>query len=184
MMTTSPAHAGRAPTAELLRWNHSIVPPACRRIRPIFSSLPRSTRSRGYSSVPTVPDSGKKAGGVNLQPNRVCTAILLCQDFEARISAAGHSLPTEGVATSPDSQPGGSGTNTHCTSPSQKPCAVNDYLRSRFAALRGRPLASQRHRLGTHDHHRPSRQRTKGSSGDVIPGFAGYLAAVPAIQET
>ena len=84
----------------------------------------------------------------------------------------------------PDPQPGRGGKNTYCTSASQKSRPVDDHLRGRLTALRGGPLASQRHRLGTHDHHRPSRQRTKGSSGDVIPGFAGYLAAVLAIQET
>jgi site-specific recombinase XerC len=45
-------------------------------------------------------------------------------------------------------------------------------------------FASQRHRLGTHEHRHPSGQRTKGSSGDVIPGFAGDLAAVLEIRET
>src|SRR5580700_6175900 len=86
--------------------NHSIVPPARRPVRSIFSSLARSTRSRGDSSVPTVSDSGKKAGVVKLQPDRLCAAIFLCQDFEACVPAAGHSFPTEGATTSPDPQPG------------------------------------------------------------------------------
>src|SRR5580700_4979091 len=143
--------------------NHSIVPPARRPVRSIFSSLARSTRSRGASSVPTVSDSGKKAGVVKLQPDRLCATILLCQDFEARVPAAGHSFPTEGATTSPDPQPGGSGKNTHRAFAPQESRPVDDHLRDGFAALRGGPLASERHRLGAHDHYGPW-QRTKGSS--------------------
>src|SRR5262249_47441873 len=109
----------------------------------------------------------------------VCAlAFLLWEDLEAGISAAGHSLSTQGAAISSDPQPGGSGTDTHRTSASQKSCPVDDHLRRRLAALRGGPFTSQRHRLGTHDHHRPSRQRAEGSPGDVVPGLVGYLAAV------
>src|ERR1700736_1948735 len=154
---TSTAHAGRAPAAKLLRWNHSIVPPARRRIRPTFSSLARSTRSRGYSSVPTVPDSGKKAGVVKLQPDRLCAALLLCQDFEACVPAVGHSFLTAAATASSDPQSGGGGTNTHRASASQKSCPVDDHLRGGLAALRGGSLASQRHRLGAHDHYGSSR---------------------------
>lgn len=69
-------------------------------------------------------------------------------------------------------------------SPPQKPCPVDDHLRHRLAALRGGPLASQGHRLGTHDRHRLSRERKEGSRGHVVPGFAGDLAAVLAAGET
>src|SRR5215471_4891208 len=147
---TSAAHAARAPTAKLLRWNHSIVPPTRRRIRPTFSPLARSTRSRTDSSVSTVSDSGKETGLVHLQPNRVCTALLLCQDFEASVLAGGHSLATQSAAASSDPQPGGSGPNPHRTGTSQKPCPVDDHVRGRLTALRGGAFASTRHRLGAH----------------------------------
>src|SRR6266478_6688436 len=181
---TSTTHAGRAQAAKLLRWNHSIVPPARRRIRPTFSSLARSARSRGYSSVPTVPDSGKKAGVVKLQPDRVCAAILLCQDVEACVPAVGHSFLTAAATASSDPQSGGGGKNTHRSSASQKSCPVDDRLRGRLAALRGGSLASERHRLGAHDHYGSSRQRAKGSSGHVVSRFVADPAAVLSTCET
>src|SRR5882762_6692114 len=181
---TSTTHARRAPAAKLLRWNHSIVPPARRRIRPTFSSPARSARSRGYSSVPTVPDSGKKAGVVKLQPDRVCAAILLCQDVEACVPAVGHSFLTAAATASSDPQSGGGGKNTHRSSASQKSCPVDDRLRGRLAALRGGSLASERHRLGAHDHYGSSRQRAKGSSGHVVSRFVADPAAVLSTCET
>jgi site-specific recombinase XerD len=44
-------------------------------------------------------------------------------------------------------------------------------------------LASERHRLGAHDHHGP-RQRAKGSTGHVVSRFAPNPAAVLATQQT
>src|SRR5215469_178024 len=63
---TSPAHAGRAPAAQLLHWNHSIVPPARSRICPALSSLAGSARSRGDSALPAVSHPGKETGMVQL----------------------------------------------------------------------------------------------------------------------
>jgi len=60
-------------------------PPARRWIRPTFSSPAGSARSRRYSALPTVPDSGKEAGVVNLPPDRLCPALLPCQDFEGTL---------------------------------------------------------------------------------------------------
>src|SRR5215469_6119298 len=108
-----------------------------------FHRPPESARSRAHSSVPTVPDSAKEAGVVNLQADRLCPALLLCKDFEAFLSAAGHPLSTPPAATSSDPQQGGSDTHTFRTSAPQKPGPVDDHLRHWLAALRGGPLASQ-----------------------------------------
>lgn len=78
----------------------------------------------------------------------------------------------------------GSGTNTHHTSASEKSRSVDDHLCGRLAALRSGPSASQRHRLGTHGHHHPSRERPEGSGCDIVPGFVGYFAAVLAAAKT
>ena len=142
-----------------------------------FHRSPDQLRAR-YSSVSTVPDSGKEAGVVQLQPDRLCTALLLCQGFEACVPVTGDSFPPKGAEAPSDPQSGGSGTNPHCTSASQKPCLVDDHLCGRFAAFRGGQFASARHRFGAHDHHRTPRQRAEGSRGDVIPGFARDVAAV------
>ena len=66
-------------------------------------------------------------------------------------------------------------------SASQKPCLVDDHLRGRLATLGGGPFASERHRLGAHDHQHPSRQRPEGSRRHVVSRFAGDVAPVLAI---
>ena len=63
----------------------------------------------------------------------------LCQDFEARVPARGHSFLHGRSNDFPDPQPGGGGKNTHRASGPQKSRPVDDHLRGRFAALRGCP---------------------------------------------
>jgi Phage integrase, N-terminal SAM-like domain len=93
-------------------------------------------------------------------------------------------FPTDGTATTHDSQPGGGGKNPHRASAPQDSRPADDHLRGRFAAFRGGPLASERHRLGAYDHHGPSRQRAKGSTSHVVSRFAADPAAVLATQQT
>jgi hypothetical protein len=151
-----------------------------------FRSVDWVITLRSHSLLPVVPDSGKEAGLVNfhrspdqLGAEEVCALrFFYAKTLKRAFLLQGHSLPTEGAATSLDPQSGGIGTNTHRAFASQKPCPVDDDLRRRLAALRGRPFARQRYhsaRMTITVH------QGKGQKDHVVmfvPGFAGYPAAV------
>ena len=106
---TSPAHAGRAPAAQLLRWNHSIVPPARRRIRQHFHRSPDQLGAEDIRRYQRFLIHEKKLAWSSY--DQIVCALRFFYAQTLKRAFLPQDIPTEGAATSSDPQPGGSSTN-------------------------------------------------------------------------
>jgi hypothetical protein len=121
---------------------------------------------------------------VDLQRVRFCLAILLCQDSEATLRPRRHSFSACAPAVTRDPQSRRGSAVVTGTSASEDASGADDHLRGGLADFRGGSFAGARHRLGTHDHHDPSRQGQQGPSCNVVPAFTRGAATVLAAEET